>query len=48
MIKYTLLDNGYVLMDNNGIISTIPNSPGNSDYQEYLKSLAENPTEDVE
>jgi hypothetical protein len=39
MIKYTLQDNGYVLMDNDGVISTIPNDPNNSDYQAYLKSL---------
>ena len=39
MITYTLLDNGYVLMDNDGVISTIPNDTANSDYQEYLKSL---------
>jgi hypothetical protein len=36
MITYTLLDNGYVLMDNDGVISTIPNDPANSDYQAYL------------
>jgi hypothetical protein len=45
MIKYTLLDNGYVLMDNDGVISTIPNDPANSDYQAYLEYIAENPTE---
>jgi len=39
MIQYTVLENGYILMDNNGVISTIPNDPANSDYQAYLKSL---------
>jgi hypothetical protein len=36
MIKYTELDNGYILMDNDGVISTIPNEPRNADYQAYL------------
>jgi len=39
MIIYTLQDDGNVWMDNDGIISTIPNDPTNADYQEYLKSL---------
>ena len=42
MITYTLLDTGYVLMDNDGVISTIPNDPANSDYQAYLLSLETN------
>ena len=41
MIKYTELDNGYILMDNEGVISTIPNDPANSDYQRYLNPEAE-------
>lgn len=41
MIKYTLQDNGYILMDNDGIISIIPNDLGNSDYQAYLEHEAE-------
>ena len=40
MITYTLLDNGCVLMDNDGVISTIPNDPANSDYQAYLEHEA--------
>jgi hypothetical protein len=40
MKKYTEMENGYIVMDNDGIISTIPNDPSNADYQEYL-----NPTE---
>ena len=40
MITYTLLDNGYVLMDNDGVISTIPNDPTNADYQVYLADEA--------
>ena len=40
MIKYTLQDNGYVLMDNDGVISSIPNDPANSDYQAYLADEA--------
>jgi hypothetical protein len=36
MIKYTELENGYILMENDGVISTIPNDPSNSDYQAYL------------
>jgi hypothetical protein len=43
MIKYTELENGYVLMDNDGIISTIPNDPSNSDYQRYLKPPVDEP-----
>jgi hypothetical protein len=39
MIKYTELENGYILMENDGVISTIPNDPSNSDYQAYLESL---------
>jgi hypothetical protein len=39
MIKYTELDNGYVMMDNDGVISTIPNDPANSDYQAYLNPV---------
>ena len=39
MITYTLQENGYVIMDNHGIISGIPNDPANADYQAYLKSL---------
>jgi hypothetical protein len=39
MAKYTLLDSGYVLMDNNGVISTVPNDPLNVDWQNYLESL---------
>jgi hypothetical protein len=35
-IKYELQNNGYIQMDNDGIISTIPNDPSNSDYQAYL------------
>jgi hypothetical protein len=42
MIKYTKLDNDYILMDNDGVISTIPNEPRNADYHRYLKWL-ENP-----
>jgi hypothetical protein len=41
MIKYTVLENGYIEMDNDGVISTIPNNLANSDYQAYLKSLNE-------
>jgi hypothetical protein len=44
MIIYTLQDDGYVLMDNNGIISTIPNDPTNADYQRYLNPEAEQST----
>ena len=44
MIKYIELDNGYILMDNDGIISTIPNDPANSDYQRYLNPEAEQST----
>ena len=40
MIKYTLQDNGYVLMDNDGVISGIPNDPANCDYQAYLEHEA--------
>jgi len=40
MITYTLLDSGYVLMDNDGVVSTIPNDPANSDYQAYLADEA--------
>jgi hypothetical protein len=40
MIKYTLQENGYVVMDDQGVISTIPNDPGNSDYQRYLEHEA--------
>ena len=42
MVKYTLLENGYVQMDNDGVISDVPNNPANSDYQRYLAWL-ENP-----
>jgi hypothetical protein len=42
MITYTLLENDYVRMDNDGVISTIPNDEANSDYQVYLKYLEEN------
>ena len=45
MIKYTELDNGYILIDNDEVISTIPNDPANSDYQRYLRWL-ENPDAD--
>ena len=45
MIKYTELDNGYILMDNDGVISTIPNDLGNSDYQAYLNK--DNPSTDT-
>ena len=41
MITYTLLDNGYVLMDNDGVMSIIPNDPANSDYQAYLADEAQ-------
>ena len=44
MIKYTELDNGYILMDNDGVISTIPNDPAISDYQRYLNPEAEQST----
>ena len=44
MIKYTLLENDYVRMDNDGIISTIPNDPANADYQRYLNPEAEQST----
>jgi hypothetical protein len=40
MIKYTLQDNGYILMDNDGVISIIPNDLSNSDYQAYLEHEA--------
>lgn len=40
MIKYTELDNGYVMMDIDGVISTIPNDLANSDYQAYLEHEA--------
>ena len=40
MIKYTKLDNGYILKDNDGVISTIPDDPANSDYQAYLANEA--------
>jgi hypothetical protein len=44
MIKYTELENGYILMDNDGVISTIPNDPANSDYKRYLNPEAEQST----
>jgi hypothetical protein len=44
MIKYTLQDNGYVFINNDGIISTIPNDPTNADYQRYLNPEAEQST----
>jgi hypothetical protein len=44
MIKYIELDNGYILMDNDGVISTIPNDPSNADYQRYLNPEAEQST----
>jgi hypothetical protein len=47
MIKYTELDNGYILMDNDGVISTIPNDLGNSDYQRYLNPEAEQSTQPI-
>jgi hypothetical protein len=28
-----------LVMDNNGVISFVPEDPSNSDYQAYLKSL---------
>ena len=43
MIKYTELDNGYILMDNDGVISTIPNDSSNSDYQRYLNPPVDEP-----
>ena len=50
-IKYELetTPNGEaIIRDNDGLISVIPIDPSNSDYQEYLEHLTENPTEDVE
>ena len=40
-IKYTVLDNGYIYMEKDGLFYTIPNDPGNSDYQAYLTQLAQ-------
>lgn len=44
MKKYTEMENGYIVMDNDGIISTIPNDLSNSDYQRYLNPKAEQST----
>ena len=44
MKKYTEMENGYIVMDNDGIISTIPNDLSNSDYQRYLNPEAEQST----
>ena len=41
MIKYTVLENGYILADNDGVISTIPKDPANSDYRQYLEDVAQ-------
>jgi hypothetical protein len=38
-IKYTVLDNGYIYMEKDGLFYTIPNDPANSDYQAYLEYL---------
>jgi hypothetical protein len=53
MTQYTLIENpiaGNSIQRNNadGSISYIPIDQSNSDYQEYLEHLTENPTEDVE
>jgi hypothetical protein len=48
MKKYTEMENGYIVMDNDGIISTIPNDLSNSDYQEYLNPSKANMIEAVD
>ena len=53
-IKYKLYSDGPLGMknpsiqktDDNGKIFSIPNSPGNTDYQEYLKWVADGNTPD--
>ena len=40
MKNYTELENGYIRLEENGFILTIPNDPANSDYQRYLRHLA--------
>jgi hypothetical protein len=41
MIKYTDTETGNIIMDNDGVISTVPKDLGNSDYQRYLNPEAE-------
>jgi hypothetical protein len=38
-------EDGYITLEENGIILTIPNNPANTDYQRYLRWL-ENPDAD--
>ena len=41
MKEYTVLENGYILLIEGNLQSTIPNDPANSDYQAYLTQLAQ-------
>jgi hypothetical protein len=41
MIKYTDTETGNIIMEKDGVISTVPKDPANSDYQRYLNPEAE-------
>ena len=47
MKKYSVLENGYILLELEGQDIIIPNDPANSDYERYLNPEAEQSTPSV-